>query len=160
MNIFYLDPDPVKCAQYQVDRHVVKMAVESTQILCSAYFKTGEDYLSHYKKTHLNHPCCKWAAESLSNWLWLRELGLALCDEYTYRYGKTHKCKSVIESLVVPSLPDIGFTELPLVMDEIYITDGGAVDSYRNYYRCGKRGLWSWKRRGIPEWLREPTIYN
>lgn len=156
MNIFYLDEDPEKCAQYQVDRHVVKMAVESTQILCSVYFKTGEDYLSPYKKTHLNHPCCKWAAESLSNWLWLRELGLALCREYTYRYDKIHKCESVINSLVLPSLPDIGKTEVPLVMDEVYITDGDAVDSYRNYYRYGKVGVFGWKRRGIPQWLKEP----
>lgn len=153
MNIFYLDHDVTKCAKYHVDRHVVKMIVESTQILCSAYYFTGEDNSSPYKLTHGNHPCCIWARTSLSNWLWLKDLALALCDEYTYRYGKTHKCKAVISSLKTPALNDYGFTKVACVMDEEYIISDDAVDNYRNYYRHGKRHLWNWKGRNPPEWL-------
>lgn len=138
---------------YHVDKHVVKMAVESTQILCSVYYFTGESEYSPYKLTHKNHPCCVWARTSLSNWLWLKELALALCAEYTYRYGKIHKCEAIIRSLRTPSLPDIGFTKVPLAMDEKYIISDDPVENYRNYYRLGKRSIWSWKRRGRPWWI-------
>lgn len=153
MNIFYLDHDVTKCARYHVDRHVVKMIVESTQILCSAYYFTDEDEFSPYKLTHGNHPCCIWARTSLSNWLWLKSLALALCAEYTYRYGKVHKCEAIIRSLKTPSLCDYGFTEISCVMDEQYIIGDDAIENYRNYYRQGKRHLWSWKGRNPPEWL-------
>ena len=37
MNIFLLDKDPKIAAQYHCDKHVVKMILESAQMLCSAY---------------------------------------------------------------------------------------------------------------------------
>lgn len=153
MNVFYLDPDPEKCAQFHADRHVVKMAVETAQILCSVYFCTGESYLSPYKKTHLNHPSCIWARYSLTNWLWLRALGLELCREYTYRYGRIHKCEDVINSLETPSLFDCGFMQPPCVMDEKFIISISSVANYRNYYRLGKKDLLTWKNREAPWWL-------
>lgn len=153
MNIFYLDTDAANCAAYHVDKHVVKMTVESTQILCSAYYFTGEGNCSPYKLTHGNHPCCVWARTSLSNWLWLKSLALALCAEYTYRYGRIHKCEAIIRSLKTPALCNKGFTEVACVMDERYKISGDAVENYRNYYRYGKRNLWSWTGRGQPDWL-------
>lgn len=153
MNIFYLDHDIEKCARYHTDKHVVKMIVESTQILCTAYFFTGESNLSPYKLTHKNHPCCIWARTSLSNWLWLKDLALALCAEYTYRYGRIHKCEAVLRSLRAPALHDYGFTDVPCCMEEQYIISKDAILNYRNYYKFGKRHLWSWKRRNQPKWL-------
>jgi hypothetical protein len=37
MNIFYLDKDPIKAAEYSCDKHVVKMILESAQMLCTAH---------------------------------------------------------------------------------------------------------------------------
>ena len=37
MNIFYLDKCPVKAAKYQYNKHVVKMILESAQMLCTAH---------------------------------------------------------------------------------------------------------------------------
>ncbi len=153
MNIFFLDADTKKCAEYHVDKHVVKMAVESTQILCSAYYFTGEAEFSPYKLTHGNHPCCVWARTSLSNWLWLKSLALSLCAEYTYRYGKVHKCEAVINSLKTPALPDIGFTKVVCAMDEEYIISDDPIVNYRNYYKYGKSHLLNYKGRNPPEWL-------
>lgn len=153
MNIFYLDQDVKKCAMYHADRHVVKMIVESTQILCSAYYFTGESKFSPYKLTHKNHPCCVWVRESIINWLWLKELALALCEEYTYRYGKIHKCEPIIQSLKTPALPDAGFTKFRCAMDEKYIISENPIENYRNYYREGKRHLWNWKKRSPPHWI-------
>lgn len=37
MNIFVLDQDPVKAAEYLCDRHIIKMLLESTQLLCTVH---------------------------------------------------------------------------------------------------------------------------
>lgn len=153
MNVFFLDRDPIKCAQYHVDKHVVKMAVETTQILCSTYYCSNQSFLSPYKATHLNHPSCIWARYSLTNWLWLRDLGLSLCSEYTYRYGKIHKCEGIINSLVIPNIYDVGFSSPPCVMDEEYIISIDSVTNYRNYYRLGKQSILTWRKREPPYWL-------
>lgn len=138
---------------YHTDRHVLKMIIESAQILCSAYYFTGESELSPYKLTHKNHPCCAWVRESLSNWIWLRDLALALCEEYTFRYGKIHKCEQIIRSLKTPKLADKGFTGIRCVMDEKYKISEDPVLNYRNYYREGKRHLLTWKKRSPPPWI-------
>lgn len=91
MNIFVLDYCPVKSAQMQCDRHVVKMPLETAQLLCSAYPNDN----APYKRTHYNHPCSIWARKSENNYLWPIEHGLALCLEYNFRYGKNHKSREV-----------------------------------------------------------------
>jgi hypothetical protein len=95
MNIFFLHFDPKTCAQMHVDKHAVKMILESVQLLCSAHHlhPNGED-LKLMKLTHKNHPSSIWTRESLSNYKWLLELTKELCKEYTYRYGKVHKCET------------------------------------------------------------------
>ena len=35
MNLFYLDEDLDKCAEYHVDNHVNKMILEAAQLLCT-----------------------------------------------------------------------------------------------------------------------------
>ncbi len=37
MNIFVLDLNPALAAQYQADKHIVKMVLESAQLLCSPF---------------------------------------------------------------------------------------------------------------------------
>lgn len=88
MNIFLLDYDVKKCAQSHVDKHVVKMILETAQLLCGAHHVIGTTDNIPYKLSHKNHPCSIWVRESLTNYLYLCELGLELCYEYTYRYGK------------------------------------------------------------------------
>jgi hypothetical protein len=154
MNIFFLDEDVKKCAQYHVDKHVVKMILETAQLLCGVHHVTAHD-TSHvpYKLSHKNHPCSIWCRESLSNYLYLCELGLELCKEYTYRYGKRHKSQDVIEWCVTNKVKicDKGFTNPPKAMPDEYKVDD-VVKSYRNYYRGAKSGFAVWKNRQVPEW--------
>ena len=159
MNIFILDLDVKKCAQYHVDKHVVKMILETAQLLCGVHhMATQVDQLSTdqvpYKLSHKNHPCAIWVRESLTNYLYLCELGLELCKEYTYRYGKRHKSQDVIEWCVVnkPTIIDKGFTEPAKAMPDEYKVDS-VVQSYRNYYIGAKSGFASWKGREIPKWF-------
>jgi hypothetical protein len=106
-----------------------------------------------YKLSHKNHPCAIWARESLDNYLYLCELGLELCKEYTYRYEKRHKSQEVIEWCVTNKAQICykGLTEPPKAMpDEYKVKD--VVESYRNYYRGAKSGFAVWKNRQVPEW--------
>ena len=107
-----------------------------------------------YKLSHKNHPCAIWVRQSLTNYLYLCELGLELCKEYTYRYGKRHKSQDVIEWCIDNklSISDKGLTEPPKAMPEEYKVKD-IILSYRNYYMGAKSGFTTWKNRKIPDWF-------
>ena len=91
MNIFYLDSRPHVAAKDHCDKHVVKMILESAQMLCTAHRELDGDVPDvFYKSTHKNHPSTIWARSKAGNYRWLYDLFVSLCDEYTYRYGKVH----------------------------------------------------------------------
>lgn len=144
MNIFILSEDPVEAAQMQCDKHVVKMIVESAQMLCTV----GK---GAYKPTHVNHPCTVWASRSKENFEWLYNHAIALCHEYTKRYGRRHKTQDVIEQIQYPkTFPVTGLTPFVLAMpDEFKI--GDAVQSYRAYYHS-KASFARWSYSVIPQW--------
>lgn len=155
MNIFFLDEDVRKCAEYHCDKHVVKMILETAQLLCGAHHMTGQvtDQVP-YKLSHKNHPCSIWVRESLTNYLVLCELGLELRKEYTYRYGKRHKSELIIEWCVLnkPKIVDKGFTNPPMAMPNEYKSDS-VIESYRNYYIGAKSKFATWKNREVPYWF-------
>jgi hypothetical protein len=160
MNIFLLDTDTRKCAQYHCDKHVVKMILETAQLLCGVHHMTDQvtDQVP-YKLSHKNHPCAIWSRESLSNYLYLCDLGLELCKEYTYRYGKRHKSQDVIEWCITnkPNICDKEFTEPARAMPNEYKVDS-VVESYRNYYIGEKSKIAVWKNREIPEWFKMELV--
>ena len=161
MNIFFLDYDTKKCAEYHCDKHVVKMILETAQLLCGVHHLTPQVTPQvPYKLSHKNHPCAIWTRESLSNYLYLCDLGLELCKEYTYRYGKRHKSQVVIEWCLCnkPMSVDIGFTTPPMAMpDEYKVMD--VVESYRNYYIGAKKDFCVWKNRDVPEWFSNTEVF-
>jgi len=150
MNIFVLDYDVRKCAEYTCDRHIVKMILESTQMLSTAVRLSGLE--EGYKVSHQNHPCSKWCRDSLSNWLWLRDLVVYMNGEWRVRYDHDydHKSYTVAMGLSVPDIEDKGLTKFALAMPEEYKFDD-VVTSYRAYYKGEKSGFASWKN-GIPDW--------
>jgi hypothetical protein len=152
MNIFVLDSDISKCAKDHCDKHCVKMILESVQLLCGVHWVTGGN--APYKLSHKNHPCSIWARQSYSNYVWLTDLAMALCDEYETRYKKVHKSKTVLEWCIAnkPNITDVGLTPHPKAMPDEYKVDD-VVESYRNYYREGKKDLLVWKNGHRPEWL-------
>lgn len=94
MNIFVTSECPHACAEYLDDKRVVKMVLETAQILSTVIYKYDPEYHQEaglYKPTHQGHPCVVWAAESLANYTWLFEHFNALCEEYYNRYNKQHK---------------------------------------------------------------------
>jgi len=158
MNIFFLDYDPKKCAQYHLDKHVVKMIVETAQMLYSVHWFLQLDLPeTAYKKAHINHPCSIWARTSLENYIWLCQLGQELCREYTYRYGKIHKTQQHIEWLQrnIPLLPPIGITNPAQAMPQEY-KDPNPIQAYKNFYIKNKmeiRGITRYTKRPLPRWI-------
>ncbi len=153
MNIFILDYNPIRAAQMQCDKHIVKMPLETAQLLCSA-FPSGS---APYKLTHLNHPCSVWCRKSVENYTWLIEHGLALCDEYTFRYGRTHKSRDVIlwckNNIGKIQFPQKGKTNYVLCFDDQHKV-GNAVQSYRAYYKHEKIKIARWRKsRAAPNWF-------
>lgn len=162
MNIFALDIDPVQAAQAHCDAHVVKMILETAQILSAVWHKSGlTTPESCYKLTHKSHPCVLWAEKCEANYTWLVELGKALASEYTIRYQKVHKSQHVLYALAdAPNnLPQKNLTPFALAMPDD-IKHKCPITAYRNYY-CHKRKVmhrFSYTNRNQPNWLK-PT-YN
>lgn len=165
-----------------VDKHVVKMILETAQLLSTAHRvldgvqlqvtlrhpETGKirnkkvwvldddrnDIL--YSATHLNHPSAVWARSSVCNYAWLVEHMFALGSEYSHRYGKRH---ATIEKLgyMLQSPPynlrEWDMTPMPSCMDQEYIISDDPIVNYRNYYKIGKARMHKWTKRDAPEWI-------
>ena len=146
MNIFYLDSDPVKAAQVQYNKHVVKMILESAQMLCTAHHHYTEllsqdDSYIPYKKAHYNHPSTIWCRENSEQYLWLYNHMIALGNEYTKRYNKIHltitKCADILQATPA-GIPLGTFEEPPQCMPEQYKVAGCSITAYWNYYEQEK----------------------
>ncbi|OXY81134.1 pyrimidine dimer DNA glycosylase/endonuclease V [Oceanimonas doudoroffii] len=153
MNIFILDNDIERCARYHCDQHVVKMILESVQILCTALNKKG--FETPYKSTHVKHPSVLWVEASYDNFQWLSQLTLALNAEYRYRYRKEqdHKSMPVLAQIQQLKYPAIGLTEFAQAMPDQYKVPNDAVQAYRNFYLGEKMKFARWTRRDIPHWV-------
>jgi hypothetical protein len=155
MNIFYLDRDPVTAAKAMTDKHVVKMILESAQLLSTAhrvidgtptvqYSKSNAKLVRYahsndllYKSTHINHPSAIWVRTSTSNYEWLYRHFCALCDEYTRRYTKVHATDLRLRSVLATpptTLTNTKHTVMPCAMPDEYKYEGDPVFAYRTYY--------------------------
>jgi hypothetical protein len=163
VNIFMVDSDPVIAAQSLCNRHVVKMILESSQLLCTAHHVLGTgvpstDKVKFYKSTHKNHPCSIWTRKCQNNYVWLARHAKALAKEYTFRYGKRHKSEATIDycSENIPLIevhPSI--TTPALAMPPEYKI-GDTVESYRAYYRYKAKTIdFRYSGRKIPSWIGE-----
>lgn len=153
MNIFYLDRDIGRAVRYHCDRHVVKMPLETAQILCTALHRYGIG--APYRPTHAKHPSVLWAGDSLSHWRWLRRFGKALCREYSHRYGRRHASEDIIDGLPeTPPIPDSGWREPPQAMPDA-CKRADPVEGYRAFYRAEKAGFAKWTGRRLPPFMRD-----
>lgn len=183
MNIFVLDKHPTKAAEFHCDKHTTKMIVEYAQLLSTTHrLVSGTHYrakskngrnisrwrLSNpdheknmYKATHWNNPCTKWVRESKGNYFWLWELAVALCGEYTRRYGKTHKTESIIKDWLYnppKDLPSLGLTRFPFPSADQQYHRNDIIETHRLFYMGDKINIAKWKMGNIPEWW-NPSLH-
>ena len=161
MNIFYLDKNPKVAAQMMCDKHVVKMILESAQMLSTAHRVLDDDKKADsrglYKMAHKNHPSTIWVRASSENYRWLWKHFDALLKEYTHRYGKHHATERLRNVLFMPPLNivhGVPFTEPPQCMPP-YCKGTDTVNSYRTYYILEKSGFANWTKRNMPEWFND-----
>jgi len=181
MNIFVLDTDPAKAAQMQCDKHVVKMIVESAQMLSTAHrlldgemgrkkSKSGKTTVKSwtlpderdsilYQAVHVGHPCTVWTTESAQNYTWHYFHFIALCEEYRHRYGKTHQTDTLLSEILSRPPNNIRNTKLtPFALamkaNPECINEAYPVASYRKFYQTKQlRFNMRWTNREIPEWF-------
>jgi hypothetical protein len=180
MNIFYLSNDPVEAAQAHLDKHVVKMILEYAQLLCTAHriidgtervvlsdsgrkkkvwqLEDERDQLL-YSATHVNHPSAIWARSNSCSYEWLYKLFCATCDEYTYRYGKTHVTDTKLRDVLKKHPSRIGKAHMwigptPAMPDECKVP-GDPLASYKKYYIDKKADMAKWTNREPPSWFIE-----
>lgn len=197
MNIFVLDLDPRKAAHAHADKHVVKMILEAVQMLYTAHWIMAYPSLldekspvavsraqklldvplslqsapnqTPYRPVHVHHPCTRWVRQSISNYIWLARLAIAIGQEHSFRWptSKQHGClKHAVWLLTHPPqlLPRLPLTPFALAMPQEYKDPSNdPVLSYRAFY-CGsktERGITkSYTTRPPPLWLNSLTYYN
>lgn len=180
MNLFYLDEDLDKCAEYHIDKHVGKMQLEAAQLMTSTLWVdkylgfiprklTSEELgiindakrnepsindrvFTRYLPTHINHPCAIWARSSLEHHYWIINYINALNEETMWRGNKSHASCAEANRMPEPGqLPNKGWYKPALAMPDQYKFDD-PVEAYRSYYIQEKADMASWKRRGAPYW--------
>ena len=162
MNIFAIEGDGdnidwVASAKSQDNYRVVKMILESCQMLCTNLNHLYGEQVSPYRSCHLNHPSTKWARESSANFLSLIEHTEAMIAEYKLRFNnRVHKCEAVLArciELFDKSLFD-NHEPTPLLMaiPEMYRSEN-IVESYRRFYASKPRVRYPEDR--IPAWFKE-----
>ncbi len=161
MNIFAIEGegnqiDWVKSAKSLDNYRVVKMILESTQMICTTINIQHDKQITPYKNAHVNHPSTIWTRTSSANFNCLLKHTESMLEEYTERFGKEHKCKSVIFKALKHydrSLFDLHEeTVLPLCMDNQYKGDT-VVESYRRFYSDKPR--MRYPKDKIPQWFIE-----
>lgn len=157
MNIFVLHTDPSKAARYHCDKHVVKMILETAQLLSTAHHMLDNSKYANtklYRKTHYNHPCAVWVRETDSNYKWTLNLLYELLGEFTHRYNSNHSTAMIYRYLTkLPSHIKTGpLTPFAQAMPDEY-KNQDAVVAYRKYYNSDKRHLFSWSKRPKPHWV-------
>lgn len=157
MNIFALDNHPVIAAENQCDKHVVKMPLESAQILSTAHRlldgSKAPDVV--YKPTHSKHPCVVWVMQTQANYIWLYQHFIALCKEYKYRYNREHLSYTKLKDILChypKNIPLGGQTPFVQAMpDDVKNKD--SIQAYRDYYMQYKKHIATWnKNRTPPNW--------
>jgi hypothetical protein len=154
MNIFATSKFPAESAIVLPDKHITKMPLEACQMLSIvASKKWGHDYGTLPKKdgtpyatekgAFRNHPCTRWAAESIDNAYWLIKWGMNLCDEYSVRYGKTHSCYNTLLDAyyLFPKGKLTNVTPFVRAMPDEYKFDT-SIDTFEAYKRYISSKTW------------------
>ena len=154
MNIFYLHKDPREAAKLQYNKHVVKMILESAQMLCTAHHCYGNKWQKEnvpYKQAHLNHPSTIWARRSKATYMWLYKHMMGLGYEYWLRYGKQHlsisKCSMFLSKPPV-HIQGEEFVQPPQAMPDEY-KDKCSIQAYWNYYIGDKKQIANLKKERL-----------
>jgi hypothetical protein len=143
MNIFVTNPCPIESAKFLDNKRVIKMILESAQMLSTAMHMLNIPN-APYKKTHYNHPASVWTRTTKTNYLWLLEHFRALSQEYTIRYGKVHKSFQYYGLFLeaVKQVPEGSLTAF------VNCTDFKTETNVFNAYKLHLQAKWDKEKKG------------
>jgi hypothetical protein len=164
MNIFFLDKNPELCAQYHCDKHIPQQINTIANILSTVMRKSGIIYGIY--GGNKNHPYVLWAEEEDGNFLWLRRLGMGLCEEYSFRYSYSGADSHAMEHIIRDCYPESSkkafgwenqkketkMTKAPQCIPS-YFKCYNIIKAYRDYYLVEKAGMLIYTKRNVPEWI-------
>ena len=177
MNIFFLSRRLRRSAKYHCDEHVRKMQIEAAQLLYGVLWKYDpsgnwrttapwkcDKTQRGYRLFTANHPMQLWVAESLGNYVYCVGYGLALCAEFTRRYGKIHSTEEHLRWLSMnypKQIPRGPMTPVPLCINKGtkgVVTKRESdmqvvIKTYRRFYTQDKTFATYEKGRAAPKWL-------
>jgi len=176
MNIFFLSMNPRRCARMHANIHIVKMIVETAQLLCNVHRRQRELCLAPYigpnkipyKESASGHRklgSMIWVGESHGNYKWAVQLGLELCAEYNQGRGRAagkttqHRTQRVLEWLqrYEPNFKIKRRTPVKLkhlAMPDKFKKASSSIEAYRDYYYSKRKTMtmaWDPKKR-TPDW--------
>ena len=165
MNIFYFYDCPIASAKAQPDKMLVKMPLETAQMLCTEHREVdGDEYADAnglYKRAYWNHPCTIWTRKSKGNYQWLYDHFLALGDEYSFRYNKKHKSVNdlyILLSELPKNIPLKTMTPVAQAMPDQY-KDDDPIKAYRNYC-INEKDYAKWEKgRNKPKWWNKDVAF-
>jgi hypothetical protein len=170
MNIFYVDECPKASARALDDQRLVKMVLETAQLLSGAarlLLPFTEHYDGRgprlYQVTHSMHPCAVFTRKTEGNFLYLVEYGFELCREYTHRFNRVHMSEAVIELACRSMMSAVkNGTDLakgwPKAFTLSFNSSGFETGNLIDDYRSCMNAKWHsdskprWTRRGSPPW--------
>ena len=105
-----------------------------------------------------NHPCSFWVRNDRQGFIYASQLLRSLCDEYTYRFNKTHATDTFYFNLPEPNLKKIfpyrrRMKDIPMAVGNHPLTND-PVEVYRSYYLTKSWDL-KWTKRDVPYWYIE-----
>jgi hypothetical protein len=175
MNIFYRSKCPRKAAESLCDQHVVKMPLETAQILSTAHRYLDGNLVEgrtesgrkakrwvldnhddkFYLAAHVNHPSTVWARQSKEHYEWLYEHFKALSLEFERRFKHNHKSWNKLKfftSKAPQNIESSGFIDPPQCMPDEF-KDPDTVTAYNKYYEFK---FFDWLQKGRPmRWTKE-----
>ena len=176
MNLFYLHKDPVQSAEMHCDKHVVKMIIEYAQMLSTAHrMLDGKQYTDAssgrriqrwrldnsnmdgvlYKASHINHPSTRWVRENAIQYQYAYDMFTALCDEYTYRYGRVHMTDEKLRDVLneIPNNITLGQWKVPPQCMPDDVKCESVLNAYHKYYAVYKKDFARWTDRPVPQFM-------
>ena len=156
MNIFHLHEDPKISAEYHCDKHVVKMILETAQMLSTAYRKKFNDGEELYKTAFPKHPMTIWVGDSGANFFWSVQLLDQLLYQYTVRYKKVHSTIKISNLFHGRYKLWHGwkteFTPPPQCMPDEY-KHKDYITAYKQYYIGEKKKFAKYTRVDTPDFM-------
>jgi hypothetical protein len=165
MQLFILDYEPCVSAQMMSDCHIIKMCLETAQILSSVRFNKGFEHNEIIPKPYnTKHPVIT-AIDNQEKINWLLDYNRAIHSEYVYRFNKHHAYFKLIEfyeHLRDNSIKYYDKSKLNFARDfkDFTTTKTDLIESFREYYKMKKSIIKRWKytKRSEPEWMKREDV--